>query len=149
MCWWRFKVSGMWRRTYWHCVAAAGEGVTRCYKQELFTSLIDAPSQSIRFCYQRRSRFNCYFHPQGRRMLTVTWVQIFTGVWMSNSWLLKTGEVQSSEGLEQFALHVSMYFHCMFMYDYPDWGFFPCVFFSCKANGRVKPAKTGHGPHSS
>jgi len=27
--------------------------------------------------------------------------------------------------------------------------FFPCFFFSCKANARVKLAKTGHGPHSS
>ena len=26
---------------------------------------------------------------------------------------------------------------------------FPCFFVSCKANARVKPAKTGHGPHSS
>ena len=26
---------------------------------------------------------------------------------------------------------------------------FPCFFLSCKANDRVKPAKTGHGPHSS
>jgi len=26
---------------------------------------------------------------------------------------------------------------------------FPCVFLSCKANSRAKPAKTGHGPHSS
>jgi len=26
---------------------------------------------------------------------------------------------------------------------------FSCFFFSCKANARVKPAKTGHGPHSS
>jgi hypothetical protein len=26
---------------------------------------------------------------------------------------------------------------------------FPCFLLSCKANGRVKPAKTGHGPHSS
>jgi hypothetical protein len=25
---------------------------------------------------------------------------------------------------------------------------FPCFFFSFKANARVKPAKTGHGPHS-
>jgi hypothetical protein len=24
----------------------------------------------------------------------------------------------------------------------------PCFFFSCKANARVKLAKTGHGPHS-
>jgi hypothetical protein len=26
---------------------------------------------------------------------------------------------------------------------------FPCFFRSCKANARVKLAKTGHGPHSS
>jgi len=26
---------------------------------------------------------------------------------------------------------------------------FPCFFLSCKANARVKPAKTGSGPHSS
>jgi hypothetical protein len=26
---------------------------------------------------------------------------------------------------------------------------FLCFFFSCKANARVKRAKTGHGPHSS
>ena len=26
---------------------------------------------------------------------------------------------------------------------------FPCFFLSCKANARVKPARTGHGPHSS
>jgi len=26
---------------------------------------------------------------------------------------------------------------------------FPCFFLSCKANARVKPAKTGHGPQSS
>jgi len=26
---------------------------------------------------------------------------------------------------------------------------FPCFFPSCKANARAKPAKTGHGPHSS
>jgi magnesium-transporting ATPase (P-type) len=26
---------------------------------------------------------------------------------------------------------------------------FPCVFLSCKANARVMPAKTGHGPRSS
>ena len=26
---------------------------------------------------------------------------------------------------------------------------FPCFFFSCKANARVKPEKPGHGPHSS
>ena len=26
---------------------------------------------------------------------------------------------------------------------------FPYFFLSCKANARVKPAKTGHGPHSS
>jgi len=26
---------------------------------------------------------------------------------------------------------------------------FPCFYFSCKANARVKPAKKEHGPHSS
>jgi len=26
---------------------------------------------------------------------------------------------------------------------------FPCFFLNCKANARVKPAKTGHGPHCS
>ena len=26
---------------------------------------------------------------------------------------------------------------------------FPCFFLSCKANARVKPAKMGHGPHTS
>jgi hypothetical protein len=26
---------------------------------------------------------------------------------------------------------------------------FPCLFLSCKANARVKPARTGHGSHSS
>ena len=26
---------------------------------------------------------------------------------------------------------------------------FPFFFLSCKTNSRVKPAKTGHGPHSS
>jgi len=26
---------------------------------------------------------------------------------------------------------------------------FPCFFLSCKVNARVKPAKTGHGTHSS
>ena len=33
-------------------------------------------------------------------------------------------------------------------FGYRDWGS-PCFFLSCKANARVKPAKTGHGPHSS
>jgi hypothetical protein len=44
---------------------------------------------------------------------------------------------------------------------YPDWGLiawlrfytltevFPCFLLNCKANARVKLAKTGHGPHSS
>jgi len=34
------------------------------------------------------------------------------------------------------------------LFGYPDWGF-PWFFPSCKPNARVKPAKTGHGPHSS
>ena len=31
----------------------------------------------------------------------------------------------------------------------PCYEVFPCFFLSCKANARVKLAKTGHGPHSS
>ena len=58
--------------------------------------------------------------------------------------------------------------YCIFLIlnksgDLTDWGFsttltevllttltevFPCFFLSCKANAGVKPAKTGHGPHS-
>jgi hypothetical protein len=33
-------------------------------------------------------------------------------------------------------------------FSYPNWGF-PCFFISCKANARVKLAKTGHGFQSS
>jgi hypothetical protein len=51
---------------------------------------------------------------------------------------------------------MSMYSYCMFMYLHrASWHssatlteVFPCFFLSCKANARVKPAKTGHGPHS-
>jgi hypothetical protein len=35
------------------------------------------------------------------------------------------------------------------MYTTTLTGVFPCFFLSCKANGRVKLAKMGHGPHSS
>jgi len=50
-----------------------------------------------------------------------------------------------------------MYSYCMFMYfRHASWHYsatltevFPCFFLSCKANARVKPAKTGHGLHSS
>jgi hypothetical protein len=50
-----------------------------------------------------------------------------------------------------------MYSYCMFMYLHrASWyssaaltEVFPCFFLSCKANARVKPAKTGHGQHSS
>ena len=50
-----------------------------------------------------------------------------------------------------------MYSCCMFMYLHrASWHssatlteVFPCFFLSCKANARVKPAKTGHGSHSS
>ena len=52
---------------------------------------------------------------------------------------------------------MSMYSYCMFMYLHrANWHssatlteVFPCFFLSCKANARVKLAKTGHGPHSS
>jgi hypothetical protein len=50
-----------------------------------------------------------------------------------------------------------MYSYFMFMYlRHASWHssaalteVFPCFFLSCKANARVKPAKMGHGPHSS
>ena len=50
-----------------------------------------------------------------------------------------------------------MYSYCMFMYFLRAiWHssatlteVFPCFFLSCKANARIKPAKTGHGPHCS
>jgi len=38
---------------------------------------------------------------------------------------------------------------CIFLVLAGTLRFFPCIFFSCKANAMVKPAKTGHGPHSS
>ena len=40
-----------------------------------------------------------------------------------------------------------MYDHCLCMTTLTE--VFPCFFLSCKANTRVNPAKTGHGPHSS
>jgi len=56
-----------------------------------------------------------------------------------------------------FLLLCLMYSYCMFMYLHrASWHstatlteVFPCFSLSCKANSRVKPAKTGHGPHSS
>jgi len=52
---------------------------------------------------------------------------------------------------------ISMYSYFMFMYLLrASWHssatlaeIYLCFFLSCKANARVKPAKTGHGPHSS
>jgi len=52
---------------------------------------------------------------------------------------------------------MSMYSYCMFTYlhraSWPSSAtlteVFLCFFLSRKANARVKPAKTGHGPHSS
>jgi len=52
---------------------------------------------------------------------------------------------------------MSMHSYCMFMYLHrANWHYSatltevsPCFFLSCMANARVKPAKTGHGPHSS
>ena len=52
---------------------------------------------------------------------------------------------------------MSVYSYYMFMYLHrASWHsspslteVFPCFFLSCKANVRVKPAKMGHGPHSS
>jgi len=43
-----------------------------------------------------------------------------------------------------------MYFHRASWHSSPTLTeVFPCFFLSCKANARVKPAKMGHGPHSS
>ena len=43
---------------------------------------------------------------------------------------------------------MTMYSHlCLCMVTLTE--VFPCFFLSCKANARVKLAKTGHGPHSS
>jgi len=52
---------------------------------------------------------------------------------------------------------MSIYSYCMFMSLHrASWHSsatltegIPCFFLSCMANARVKPAKTGHGPHSS
>ena len=52
---------------------------------------------------------------------------------------------------------MSAYSYCMFMYLHrASWHssatpteVFACFFLSCKANARLKPAKTGHCPHSS
>jgi len=48
---------------------------------------------------------------------------------------------------------MSMYSYCIFMYlHHASWhssATLPEIFFlRCKANARVKPTKTGHGPHS-
>ena len=56
-----------------------------------------------------------------------------------------------------FFIVMSVYSYCMFMYLHrASWHslatmteVFPCFFFSCKANARVKPAQTVHGPQSS
>jgi hypothetical protein len=52
---------------------------------------------------------------------------------------------------------VCLFINCMFMYLHrASWHssatlteVFPCFFLSCKTNAWVKPAKMGHGPHSS
>ena len=43
--------------------------------------------------------------------------------------------------------HTELYVVCLYMTTLTE--VFPCFFLSCKANARVKPAKTGHGPHFS
>jgi hypothetical protein len=55
------------------------------------------------------------------------------------------------------SMSMSVYSHCMFTYlhraSWPSSATlteeFPCFFLSSKANDRLKPAKVGHGPHSS
>jgi len=65
-------------------------------------------------------------------------------------------ETRTSHNLCIFIV-MFMYSYCLFMYLHrASWHssatlteVFPCFLFSCKANARVKPAKTGHGPHYS
>jgi hypothetical protein len=48
-----------------------------------------------------------------------------------------------------YSLYVYVSSSCQLtLFAYNDEGF-PCFFRSCNANARVKPAKIGHGPHSS
>jgi hypothetical protein len=66
---------------------------------------------------------------------------------------LITNEREMTSGELGVTLYVTA--NCMFMYVYVCLctatltEVFPCFSLSCKENARVKPAKTGHGQHSS
>jgi len=60
---------------------------------------------------------------------------------------------------EYMYIYIYIYIYIYYCYDYvlslyvyvwlPWLRFFRAFFLSCKTNARLKPAKTGHGPHSS
>ena len=48
-----------------------------------------------------------------------------------------------------FVFYCYDYVFLLYVYVWLPWlRFFPCFYLSCKANARVKTAKTGHGPRS-
>jgi len=52
--------------------------------------------------------------------------------------------------MSMYSIYMFMYLHRASWYSSATLTeVLPCFFLSCKANARVKPAKTGHGPHSS
>ena len=71
MCWRRFKVSGIWRRTEWHCAAAAAEGSLSVTSRNYLRVETTRHLKRFGFCCQRRYRLNCCFHPPGRRVLKI------------------------------------------------------------------------------
>jgi len=49
-----------------------------------------------------------------------------------------------------YVFYCHNYVFSLYVYAWLTWlRIFPCFFLSCKANARVKPAKSRHGPHSS
>jgi magnesium-transporting ATPase (P-type) len=77
------------------------------------------------------------------------------------SWVKYSGVLQCSDGLSNnvsniirrltdnmnLLLLIRILIVCLCMTTLTEG--FPCFLLSCKANARVIPAKTGHGPHSS
>jgi hypothetical protein len=57
------------------------------------------------------------------------------------------GTLRASPGLYRDYFVFNCFVGCKWMTTLTE--VFPCFFLSCKTNARVKPAKTGHGPHSS
>jgi hypothetical protein len=48
-----------------------------------------------------------------------------------------------------YLLYVYIFIVCLCIPSATLTEVFPCFFLSCRVNARVKPAKMGHGPHSS